>query len=63
MITDESGLGHDATLSNPAYYRFVHDSVRNKAALHSLGGEGINPFINTSLNPCFITNGTVCFWY
>lgn len=62
MIVDCSGLGNDAMLKNPSYYKFMRDSACGSGSLHSAGDPGA--YIKTALVPNFIQGtGTICLWY
>lgn len=62
MIVDCSGLGNDAMLKSPSYYKFMKDSACGSGSLYSTGDPGA--YIKTAFVPNFIQGtGTICLWY
>lgn len=63
FIVDSSGLGNDGELILPEYYGYNTEGscARGVNCINSIG----NPqaYIKTKLNPSFISDGTVSFWY
>lgn len=63
-IGDSSGLGNSGTLVSPQYYSFTNDTILGTRALYSRGDDNGSAYIDTTLNPSFISGGgTICFWY
>ena len=61
-IEDKSGYGVNATLRGPSAFSTTNDARVGTTSLRNVSGDS-NARINTSLNPSFIDNGTICFWY
>lgn len=62
FIKDNSGNDHYAKLQTPSAFSQSDDSKIGEYSLRNVSGDP-NARINTSLNPSFISNGTICFWY
>lgn len=62
FIGDGSGYGRTATLQTPSAFTIVDDTTLGIKAIRNVSGNS-SARINTTLNPSFITTGTVCFWY
>lgn len=60
-IVDCSGYGYNATLTDTSKYSYTTDTIRGTGAIHSVGAP--TAIIQSSLNPSFITNGTLVVWY
>jgi hypothetical protein len=61
-VTDFSGHNYYATLTTPTAFSVTKDAKTGEFALRNVSGNS-SAKINTTLNPSFITNGTICFWY
>ena len=61
-ILDYSSYDHYANLSTPSAFSVTKDAKTGEFALRNVSGDS-SARINTTLNPSFITNGTICFWY
>lgn len=62
FIKDNSGNDHFARLATPTAFSQSTDSKIGEYSLRNISGD-YNARINTTLNPSFITNGTIAFWY
>ena len=62
FIGDGSGYGRYATLQTPSAFTIVDETNRGMKAIRNISGNA-SARINTTLDPSFITTGTICFWY
>lgn len=60
FIGDGSGYGRTATLQTPSAFTIVDDTTLGIKAIRNISGDP-SARINTTLNPSFITTGTICF--
>lgn len=61
-ITDASGNNHYANLQTPTAFSIAENSRVGQLSIRNVSGN-YNARINTTLNPSFISNGTIAFWY
>jgi hypothetical protein len=62
FVKDCSGNGHFARLQTTTAFSISSDTKSGEYSLRNISGDS-NARINTTLNPRFITNGTIAFWY
>lgn len=60
FIGDGSGYGRYATLQTPSAFTIVDETNRGMKAIRNISGNA-SARINTTLDPSFITTGTICF--
>ena len=61
-IIDASGNNHNANLQTSTSFSIAENSRVGQLSIKTVSGDH-NARINTTLNPSFISSGTIAFWY